>query len=1161
MSLSSIKLSGFKSFVEVTTVPFVSELTAVVGPNGAGKSNIFDAVRWVMGESSAKQLRGESMEDIIFNGSESRKAVGQASIELNFDNSNGLIKGPYANYSEISIRRVVTRDGSSDYYLNGSRCRRKDIVDVFLGTGLGSRSYALIGQGAISQLIEAKPEDLRVYLEEAAGISKYKERRRETENRMRHSKENLARLNDLRDEVSKQLSHLKRQANDAERYKTFKQDERLLKAKLLTLQWQEIEESHQQTSAQISKQETELESVVANKTKNDAKIEQVREEKHTKNDQFNEIQESFYATGAEIAKLEQMIQGHQERHKQLELDHVTLVDELEDLKQTLQDAEIERDQLEKEKSTLQPEIKSSKKTADEEAKQLSELETKMHAWQEKWETFVQRENESQSQLQYLEQQIKFSSEQQQRLQNEISVLNESELREKLDSVKEKLNLLNREKEDKENEFAAFTQSILQAKTVCQETQSKLNQLQSETQTLQSKLASLETLQDAVLRKDNDYVNQWLDENKLTHASRLIQALEVESPWEHAVEMVLGFYLDGVIVDDVTSYLTQLKAPFDGQLTLLSQPDDSEINKTAGDEKLSSKLKSDIPAKFLLENICLSESHEDAVAQQAKLGPHESVITKDGVWLGPNWVRIVGETDSTQSGMISREHEIKEIKDLIAAKTIELEKMTKELDRCNTTLEQQELQKDKFQMTLSDITVKATKIENEIEINQHQLDQLLNRKETIDSELSALAGKISADEKELLKINEALKTSNPNDEAQTRQNLINERDSLQEQLEDCRVKSKDAQESAHQLEMQHHSIITRFQTTIETIERLSQQIQLSSQKQEKFDEQLIDMDTPLQTRQDELDAALSKRVTVENELKSVRTQLEELDGQLSELDTKNHEYSEAMDQVRQTIEDERIHEKEIQVRQQTIQEQISSTQHNLEELLKQILPDETASEVSAALEKLITRVERLGPINLAAIDEFASITQRKEYLDSQFDDLTTALETLTNAIHKIDQESKARFKDIFAKVNDSLQEMFPKLFGGGKAMLTLDSDDLLSTGVNVIASPPGKRNTHIHMLSGGEKAMTAIALVFALFQLNPAPFCMLDEVDASLDDENAWRFCNLVKEMSKKTQFIFVTHNKITMEMAQQLIGVTMHEPGVSRLVTVDIDEATAMAGN
>jgi len=898
MRLSKIKLSGFKTFVEPTTLLLPSNLVGIVGPNGCGKSNVIDAVRWVLGESSAKYLRGESMSDVIFNGSSTRKPVSSASIELFFDNTDKKLGGEYANYNEISTRRVITRDGQSQYFLNGTKCRRKDITSLFLGTGLGPRSYAIVQQEMISGLIEGKPEEMRLFLEEAAGISKYKQKRKETESRIKNTKENLNRLNDLKDEIEKQIQRLKKQANDAGRYTTLKQREKQIAVEIILSKIKVLNEQMESNKNESKQYQNAFDDNLTFLRKVEADIEEARIKDSQNSDSFNNKQKQHFELQANIARLEQSIEYEKELESQKTIN-------AEDLKQELIRLNIE----------LKEDIKNI-------------------------------------------------------------TLN-------------KTDLIGIEKTN-------------------QDTQILVNALQLEVEALDQQIA--------IENQNNE-----LTTNELNRANTIIETENVK-------------------------------------ITILTK----QLLNTAK-QKITIENLNNIKTAFSVLKIEVNKSKE--------------AISKQGI-------------------------------EIIETKIFDIDNK------------------------LENLTNEFQSIENEITTNEKEL---IISKENYDMSKNLLSN---------------LETKKENSDKK-KSDQANNRNTLKQKLNSLLPK-------AHSLEVQiesKKSAINAFEIAINRIE--IQITQLKAKSLEITNGPIKQNEQENEIRK-KLESLLNKSLDSESELNLLRKETEDSQSQLRNLEIDRTNINSKVNQSRDELDQYKLKEKELDVRTESLNEQLQDSSYSNEELESFSSNLKSEKDLHDELEKILKSIDRLGPINLAASSEYEIETERKDKLDSQFDDLNRALETLTGAIKQIDDESKIRFNETFEKVNLGLQKHFPKLFEGGKAYLELENNDALEGGVFVMARPPGKRNSNIHLLSGGEKALTAVALLFSIFELNPAPFCLLDEVDAPLDDNNVGRFCQIVKEMSSTVQFVVITHNKTTMELTKQLIGVTMSEPGVSRLVSVDLDEAVAL---
>ncbi len=1170
MRLKHIKLAGFKSFVDPTTVSFPSNLCAVVGPNGCGKSNIIDAVRWVMGESSAKNLRGESMTDVIFNGSTSRKPIGQASIELVFDNSDGTLKGEYAGFGEISIKRKVTRDAQNIYYLNGSKCRRRDIVDIFLGTGLGPRSYSIIEQGMISRLIEAKPEELRIYIEEAAGISKYKERRRDTENRMRRTKENLERLNDIREELERQLSRLERQAKSAEKYTAFKKEERDIKAQLSALRYRLLDEQSKQQQQGILERELKIESFVTERVSHDTAIEKYRTEYTEQGDKFNEIQGRFYGVGTDIARLEQSIQHVQERNRQLQEDLAQVDRESKEAEAHIDSDRQKVEAWEVELQEIEPELELLQSAETDSGSDLLEAEEAMQVWQQEWDEFNQsaaeprqRAEVEQSRIQHLEQVQTRLLERIRRLESEDVEASADEHSETVLLLQESLGEVELQREEKQQQIEAVLEQIDQVRESNVSVEESLNEQRSQLQKARGRHASLEALQQAAVSGGRK-LDDWLASQSLEEKPRLLSQLDVEPQWQKAVEMVLGDALQAVCIDGLDAVANTLGSLEQGSLVLLdSLSNASESSSSAmADKALIHKVKvnGNSSAADLLAGVFVADDLSQALTIRQQLSGHESVITPEGIWLGASWLRVKREADS-EASVLARQKELESVTQNIAELEQEVETLAQQLTSQREQLKQDEANREQLRRSLDEQNKYFHEQQSQLSGLQVRIEQEAVRRQKVENDIAEAKEQMDIEAENLAQSRMVLQEAIDLMEKDTDQKeaLLTRRDDIRGRLDQSRQRARHDKDKLHALAMRHQSIKTQLQSIRESMQRLQEQSSRLQNRREQLNTSIGSSDDPTEEHKMELEVLLEKRITVEEELTAARRQVEVVEQQLRDSEQARSRVENELQSLRGLLTEERLAAQTIQVQRETIAKQLLEDGNELEALLEALSEDATEEPFEAELEQLHNRITRLGPINLAAIDEYKIESERKHYLDAQDADLKDALETLENAIIKIDKETRTRFKETFDSVNAGVQELFPKVFGGGHAYLELTGEDLLDTGVAIMARPPGKRNSTIHLLSGGEKALTAIALVFSIFRLNPAPFCMLDEVDAPLDDANVGRYARLVEEMSAQVQFIYITHNKIAMEMAQQLMGVTMHEAGVSRMVTVDVNEAAELA--
>ncbi len=1179
MRLKSIKLAGFKSFVDPTTVNLPSNLCAVVGPNGCGKSNIIDAVRWVMGESSASKLRGENLTDVIFNGSTNRKPVGQASVELIFDNSDHTVKGEYAAFNEISVKRIVNSEAQSTYMLNGTKCRRRDIQDVFLGTGLGPRSYSIIEQGIVSNLIESKPEELRIFIEEAAGISKYKERRRETENRIKRTRENLERLTDIREELERQLQHLQRQARAAERYKEYKQQERDTTANLQALRWQRLNETVSNAQQKIAELGVTLEASVAKTRSLEADMEKMREEGIEANDAYQEIQSIYYSLGSEITRIEQNIEYQGQRKQQLELDLGEIKESLEHFQKELA---LDLDKIATLKSQadeVEPQLQAATSREQASTAALTRAEEKMANWQLEWDRFnedasetSQRAEVEQERINHLENIVDRGKQRRNSLRHELENL-ETPGDTDLQDLEERLRGMMLRQEAQEASRQALNEKIDRARQSIRNSNNELNDKRSRLQSMLGQKSSLEALQKAALGRNDKSAISWLERNNLAGRPRLGDNLQVEEKWQAAMEMVLGESLQAVCIDSLDAVSAVLGEFAGGNLQLIDTSWQGTSTGASGRLQatpLQEKIRSSQNLRALLSGIYCVESLADALAQRGNLVAGESLVTPEGIWLGPFWLRVARGFDE-KAGVIQRQQELEALEGSIADAEAQIAQTEYKLKNEEALLQTLEADRDGLLKELTVVNRDLTELSADKSARLTKIEQAEKRRERLTVEIEELEKQLETEKENIRKSRENLEFILDKMEQHTvrREVLIESRDEYRTALDTARDQTVKDKDEAHRLALQHQTLTAQRESLQHNMDRLSTQVESYKNREQQLSEYLQQADVPIPALKEELEQKLEKRLGLESGLGEAKARVDDIDHQKRELETARNASQEASQAIRDELSNKRLSIEGDTVKRAALEQQLSDSGYDRGQVLKCIADQKgeqeggqeneiTEKTCEEELEKLGNRINRLGPINLAAIDEYDTQSERKVYLDEQNEDLERALKTLQNAIRKIDKETRTRFKETFDKINNGLQELFPKVFGGGHAYLNMVGEDLLDTGVEIMARPPGKKNSTIHLLSGGEKAMTAISLVFSIFRLNPSPFCMLDEVDAPLDDANVGRYIDMVKEMSSMVQFIFITHNRITMEHAHQLMGVTMHEPGVSRLVAVDIDEAAEM---
>ena len=1165
MRLRKIRLAGFKSFVDPIAIELPGNLIGVVGPNGCGKSNIIDAVRWVMGESSARQLRGELLADVVFNGAASRRPVGQASVELLFDNSNGRAGGRFADRGEISIRRIVNREGQSVYYLNGARCRRRDVTDLFLGTGLGPRSYAIIEQGTVSRLIEAKPEELRGFLEEAAGISLYRERRRETESRMRQTNENLARLSDLREELAKHLARLKRQAAQAERYTSLKGEERRLRSELLALRWQALEREAEAGSAAIGAQEVKLEAARSRQRAVEADLERARAAHGHATGEYNERYRATLEVRTQVGRAEEAVAQLRRQRGDL---RATLARSEEALAESEREAQADKARLEELEGRLGGErgrLERAHEDASEAGRRLLAAEQALAAFRAEHEAFrAQRAAQgreadaAEATLAHQRARLREAAARQARLHAERESAAETADDEALGRVVE---ALESRQEDARRRLQESQRVIAELRKTQAADADVLHERRERLEAMSGRLASLDALQQAALARESGEAAEWLEANGLERQPRLAQLIEVEPDWAYAVECVLGSRLEAIRVEDAGRHAPALAALERATVSLVAEP--GAAGSSPADDELASRVHTGRGlAAAWLAGVGTAPTAADALARRSALAPHRSLVTPDGTWVGPNWIRVFRRRDD-EAGPLSREREIGSLRRSIAAAGSEAEERQAALERIRRELAAAEGERESLEAEWTEANDRYARRRSEhaarvaeAKARRRRREELDGELEELDRALGELGAAIEAGEATLLALREAGERL-----AAEGEGFDGSAERRETQVRAGRESAEKARQTVHEAALGLESTTVQLAALQEArlrsgarMEALRRDLEQSRLRLAGIEEPIIDAEKTLRER-------LESHRRVEAGLAEAREAVEAGENEVKERE-RERSACEAETGREQSARDElRLAWNAVLARRDAVAEQLAESGFEAGQVVSTLPSDADPDRWQERLAGLERRLERLGPINLAAVSEFETESERKRYLDSQQADLVDALATLQDAIRKIDRETRARFKDTFERVGRGLEAIFPRLFGGGNAYLELTGDDLLDTGVTVMARPPGKRNTSIQLLSGGEKALAAIALVFAIFDLNPAPFCLLDEVDAPLDDANVDRFVELVRELSERVQVMLVTHNKSSMEAMAQLIGVTMNEPGVSRLVSVDVGQALEMVAD
>lgn len=1156
MHLKQLKLSGFKSFTDSTNILFPSHLVAVVGPNGCGKSNIIDAVRWVMGESSAKSLRGEQMTDVIFNGSTQRKAVGQALVELIFDNSLGQLAGQYSSYQEISVKRIVTRDGDSSYYLNGTRCRRKDIVDIFLGTGSGARGYSIISQGTISRLVEARPEELKMHLEEMAGVSKYKERRRETLFRLSETQENLARIAEVRKEVDNHLRRLEHHAKIAEQYKELKIKERRYRAEILVLKWQRFKDEQANKQHVLSQCNLECERHQAQVAEISNSLTSFREKLRIENENLYCAQENFYQLGTDIARLEEVIQQHRKEREHLTSDQQRLQAECKDLECQIQSRLDKIEASKKKVLQYEAQLREAYGNLSQQDKILKEKEEKKSIWDLKNQEAQLQRNQARHTIQMEEVRLKHLSQQRQQLltrlekiEKEIEGSSMETLPQAITKEKEELSFLSESLQEEETRYKNYGIQIAKLREQFNLIQQELHDIQDKIYEVRAEHAGLKATQGMLLKEREKTHSMWQEK------SSLIEMIQVEKEWQHACEIVLGEGLHAIVLDSLEELWLQ---------TAALEKEGSLIFTTKQQEKYPSKyprLLDYIKGVKPCWHSCLSKIYtamdlKEALTHLPELNEDESFITPDGYWLAKGWVKVVRPRVRDSKGLLLLQ-KLKELEERLFSLQQQQEKGKQQRDDLQELLLQTEKSCEDTKQYVLAMREKYREMETAIIYKTQTFQTIQQRKKELLLEKEEL----------VLGLEELFKEKQEAEEVSCQAHKIFQEKEAEQSLfclEQERWKREIKEEGetvnkiklfANEVQLTYDREKIKVQEWLAGLERDQLRLVTVSARLRNVTERISVLSLPNESLQSDLDKKISDRQQLEATLNSKRLQVQIIARELESCEKSKQNEEEKVLALKEGILSLQIEEKALVVRLDNIKESLEELNFSLQEVLDNLPSEVTQTLHEKKLDELVGRIKRLGPINLAAIEEFEEEWQRKQHLDKQCQDLEEALLSLDLAIQKMDRETYQRLKNSFNELNEAFQRLFPRLFGGGHAMLEWTGENLLEGGLLVKAQPPGKRNNTIHLLSGGEKAMTAVALVFAIFQLNPSPFCMLDEVDAPLDDVNVRRFGELVKEMSHCVQFLIVTHNKVTMELADHLIGVTMSEPGVSRVVAVDVNRA------
>ena len=1161
MRLTQIKLSGFKSFVDPTSIHVPGQLVGVVGPNGCGKSNVIDAVRWVLGETRASALRGDSMQDVIFNGSIHRKPLARAAVELLFDNSQGRAAGQWSQYAEISVRRVLQRDGESSYHINGTHVRRRDITDMFLGTGLGPRAYAIIEQGMISRVIEAKPEELRVFLEEAAGVSKYKERRRETESRLADTRENLSRISDIRLELGVQLEKLEAQATVAARYKEYQADLQLKQHLLWFLRRRDAAAERERHAQEVGKATNALEAENAELRSTESRVEAARASHYGAGDALNTAQGALYASNAEVARHESELRHAEETRQRLESQHTERRAQLGAWREQRSQLTLALHMWAARSGTAKQKVTDTKTALETEAARLPQAEQAFRAAQERLNEArsqaLQAENRlqlAQANVAHLERGGQGVEQRRDRLLGELQALAEPEAG-AMSAIAARLAALDGEANAAQTSFADLQQEVTLLEERRAGAAEALSIAQREHAAAEAQLTTLRQIQAAA--EDNAPLAEWLEQHRLSGAARLWQKLRIEQGWETAVESVLRERLHALEVADA-AHLDEVVASHPPVRASVFEHGLRGATAAAFGLPLAAKVHVADPALAgamadWLSNVYVAEGTPQRGVREA-LPAGAVLVNREGHQFTRHTVSFHAP-DPADAGLLARQAEIEELEKQYNVLGERLGGAQRTLGQAeaghaerDAALEQARLDIAGRQKARHDAQIEQLKLAQAQERYLERSAQLRAEREELEQEAErgrqALVDAKAAAEG----LAAAIATARDGIEAARNAHAAAEA-ALTAQRGALQRSEREAQDALFG-ERECASKITEIDNAVRVID---QQIERADAEVAKLTEELA-VDTIPQVRQ-ALDAAVESRIACEKTLAEARNVVEAASSALRELEEARLQIEARVAPLRDRLGELRLKEQAAQLNFEQFATQLREA--NADEALLQTEAEGAprASSLQGEITRLTGAIGELGAVNMAALEELDTSRERKAYLDSQATDLDEAVATLEDAIRKIDRETRELLRETFETVNQHFGALFPTLFGGGEAKLIMTGEEILDAGVQVMAQPPGKRNASIHLLSGGEKALTAISLVFAMFQLNPAPFCLLDEVDAPLDDSNTARFCELVKRMSAQTQFLFISHNKITMEMAEQLVGVTMPESGVSRVVAVDIDEA------
>ena len=1168
MRLNQIKLSGFKSFAEPTTFQLPGQRVGVVGPNGCGKSNIMDAVRWVLGESKASELRGESMQDVIFNGSGQRKPASRASVELVFDNSDGRAGGPWNAFQEIAVKRVLTRDGTSSYFINNQGVRRRDVQDVFLGTGLGPRAYAIIGQGTISRIIESRPEELRLFLEEAAGVSKYKERRRETENRLKDTRENLVRVEDILRELDANLGKLERQAEVAAHYTALQEQATLKQHQLWFLRHRDAADEESRVQRAGDEAATALEARTSELRRAEADLETVRQAHYAAGDRLHRAQGAQAEAALEVSRLEERIryvvdsrERVQQRIAELRASNAQWAQRQDEARAGLDDVAQRIEQAQEHGEWL--------------AAQAEELGAALPAHDDALRQAQSAVSEQRLQVAQVQQQIQVLAAQSRSLDEQERQLQAR--RERLASERQglaapdtaRLEQLRGSSEAAEaaREAAEARLHALQDEVPVlderrREQQELANRESARQAEVAARLAALRALQEKVQTEGR--LQPWLARHGLQGLAGLWTRLHVEPGWESALESALRERLHALEISRLETVQAFAGDAPPARLAFYHAPPAGAAAPDRGLPRLVDKLRlGDAGLRALLsewlEGVYTADTLDQALAQRGRLAHGESILTPEGHAVSLHAVAFYAP-DSEQAGMLARAQEIENLDRQLRAQALLAEDARAALVRMDAAftegsqqLAQARREAAETQARAHQLQVELLRLTQQAEAAQSRRAQLGHDLDEIDTQLAAWQARREEEQGRFDELDIQLGAEQER-QAELEEVAIEAERRLAEARQQHRSREREAQEAAFEV----RALQARGDELRRVIVTAEEQARQATQAGAQLEMELGTLDDA--AAQAGLQAALELRLAREQELAAVRSEYDDLSARLRATEEQRLVLERSLEPLRERIQSLQLQAQAARLGGAQYLEQLTAAQVDLQALAAGI---EQGGVRVAGLQGEIDRLQRevaaLGPVNLAALQELTQARERKGFLDAQQADLGEAISTLENAIRRIDLETRDLLRQTFDQVNEHFGRLFPTLFGGGSARLVMTGDEILDAGVQVMAQPPGKRNSTIHLLSGGEKALTAIALVFAIFHLNPAPFCLLDEVDAPLDDANTERYARMVTEMSRGTQFLFISHNRIAMEMAEQLIGVTMQEQGVSRIVAVDMQAAVGLA--